>query len=243
MQVLNWVHKICKRSEKQDSKQHHSSESIEKRKTSITEILWSKFSSLVQDPISVQFSFSKRRKVSRTGKLTFSQSLDHLTFSTASYENPSIATTALRTVEEVIGGTSLALTYTSNEDDYSVQVVILKVQSAEIRSLLIYGLFRLISRRTIDVNVEHQGAAKKSKCKDVHASLNACIRRFNVNAKKGIDDALHLGFIEDNQASEIASFLRYTFGLDKIKIGEYLGSNTEMAINVLHSFAQCRSLF
>ncbi|ETW06290.1 hypothetical protein, variant [Aphanomyces invadans] len=67
--------------------------------------------------------------------------------------------------------------------------------------------------------------------------VDAAIRSFNVKPKSGISTAADLGVIDDDSPSATAAFLRHTKGLDKDKIGEYLGGDDAFSISVLSAYA------
>ncbi|RHY26526.1 hypothetical protein DYB32_007531 [Aphanomyces invadans] len=70
--------------------------------------------------------------------------------------------------------------------------------------------------------------------------VDAAIRSFNVKPKSGISTAADLGVIDDDSPSATAAFLRHTKGLDKDKIGEYLGGDDAFSISVLSAYAMSK---
>ena len=70
--------------------------------------------------------------------------------------------------------------------------------------------------------------------------LDSIIRCFNINAKKGIQQALDTQIIAPNTALEVALFLHHTKGLDRDKIGDYIGRDSEFCKQVLREYADCK---
>ncbi|KAG8384670.1 hypothetical protein BUALT_Bualt04G0142100 [Buddleja alternifolia] len=75
--------------------------------------------------------------------------------------------------------------------------------------------------------------------KHIKRKLMIGIDHFNRDPKKGLEflQGLHL-LPEKLEARSVACFFRYTAGLDKNLIGEFLGSHDEFCIQVLHEFAR-----
>ncbi|XP_059644350.1 ARF guanine-nucleotide exchange factor GNOM-like [Cornus florida] len=74
--------------------------------------------------------------------------------------------------------------------------------------------------------------------KKIKRGLMIGVDHFNLDPKKGLEflQAMHL--IPDKRDSQsVACFLRYTTGLDKNLIGDYLGNHDEFCVQVLHEFA------
>lgn len=103
----------------------------------------------------------------------------------------------------------------------------IEVTSAAIRSLLVFGL----SRTAPNVSIVESPTSTRE-------LWDSTIRRFNVNPIKGIHQALDLGLIETASPNHVALYLRYTKGLDKDRIGEYLGFEDAFCVQVLSAFAE-----
>ncbi|ETV66137.1 hypothetical protein, variant 1 [Aphanomyces astaci] len=69
--------------------------------------------------------------------------------------------------------------------------------------------------------------------------VDAAIRSFNVRPKNGIAMAVDLGVIDNENPTATAEFLRHTKGLDKDKVGEYLGGDDAFSVHVLLAYAMC----
>ncbi|RQM28106.1 hypothetical protein B5M09_007177 [Aphanomyces astaci] len=70
--------------------------------------------------------------------------------------------------------------------------------------------------------------------------VDAAIRSFNVRPKNGIAMAVDLGVIDNENPTATAEFLRHTKGLDKDKVGEYLGGDDVFSVHVLLAYAMCK---
>jgi len=65
--------------------------------------------------------------------------------------------------------------------------------------------------------------------------LNVGKKKFNISVSKGLEYLFKNGML-NNTAEDIAKFLYETEGLNKIKIGEYLGEHHEINLQVLKEF-------
>lgn len=75
--------------------------------------------------------------------------------------------------------------------------------------------------------------------KNIKKKLMIGVDHFNRDPKKGLEFLQGLKLLPDKlDARSVAFFFRYTVGLDKNLIGEFLGSHDEFCIQVLHEFAR-----
>ncbi|XP_057769559.1 ARF guanine-nucleotide exchange factor GNOM-like [Salvia miltiorrhiza] len=75
--------------------------------------------------------------------------------------------------------------------------------------------------------------------KNIKRKLMTGVDHFNRDPKKGLEFLQGLKLLPDKlDARSVAFFFRYTVGLDKNLIGEFLGSHDEFCIQVLHEFAR-----
>lgn len=75
--------------------------------------------------------------------------------------------------------------------------------------------------------------------KNIKKKLMIGVDHFNRDPKKGLEFLQGLKLLPDKlDARSVAFFFRYTTGLDKNLVGEFLGSHDEFCIQVLHEFAR-----
>ncbi|KDO34932.1 hypothetical protein SPRG_00994 [Saprolegnia parasitica CBS 223.65] len=131
----------------------------------------------------------------------------------------------------------------------------------EVRSLLVFGISQILRnlqyspklqlRRRLTLS-QHETSSSALLAIDMECQRDAVIRGFNVNPTKAIAQAIASGIMrgvsvrslaDANGSIErcVALFLRHTKGLDKDKIGEYLGSDDAFCLRVLREFSQCFS--
>lgn len=66
--------------------------------------------------------------------------------------------------------------------------------------------------------------------------LTNCIKLFNYKPKKGIEECIKKGFIENGSVQQISKWFLETDGLDLASVGDYLGEGKEKNIAVMHAF-------
>lgn len=66
-------------------------------------------------------------------------------------------------------------------------------------------------------------------------ALTKGIALFNKHPIKGVEYLIHAEILK-NDPEDIASFFEKTDGLDKSRIGEYLGNTKEMCLEVMHAY-------
>lgn len=75
--------------------------------------------------------------------------------------------------------------------------------------------------------------------KNIKSKLMIGVDHFNRDPKKGLEFLQGLKLLPDKlDARSVALFFRYTTGLDKNLIGDFLGSHDEFCVQVLHEFAR-----
>ncbi|KAL0343856.1 UNVERIFIED_CONTAM: ARF guanine-nucleotide exchange factor GNOM [Sesamum angustifolium] len=75
--------------------------------------------------------------------------------------------------------------------------------------------------------------------KNIKKKLMIAVDHFNRDPKKGLEFLQGLNLLPDNlDPRSVACFFRYTTGLDKNIIGDFLGSHDEFCVQVLHEFAR-----
>ncbi|XP_050230369.1 ARF guanine-nucleotide exchange factor GNOM-like [Mercurialis annua] len=76
------------------------------------------------------------------------------------------------------------------------------------------------------------------KMRNIKRTLMIGVDHFNRDPKKGLEFLQGVHLLPDTlEPQSVASFLRYTAGLDKNLIGDYLGNHSEFCIQVLQEFA------
>ena len=68
--------------------------------------------------------------------------------------------------------------------------------------------------------------------------MDRSIRAFNINPKRGVRVIIESGFVEDGDDEGLARFLAATVGLNKVKLGEWLGEPDDRNIEVLFNYAR-----
>ncbi|KAG9400237.1 Cytohesin-1 [Aphanomyces cochlioides] len=136
-------------------------------------------------------------------------------------------------------------------DDESV-IETFQTHTTDMRSRLVFGLSHILKNvqyspkqqmlRRLTVSPPRlertsDASSRSVTSLDGSSQLDAVIRSFNMNPKRGIAFGIDQGVIDDDQAA-VADFLRQTKGLDKDKIGEYLGGDDSFGLQVLAAFAQ-----
>ncbi|XP_022739319.1 ARF guanine-nucleotide exchange factor GNOM-like isoform X2 [Durio zibethinus] len=77
------------------------------------------------------------------------------------------------------------------------------------------------------------------KMKYIKRKLTIGADHFNRDPKKGLEFLQEIHLLPDKLGPEsVASFFRYTTGLDKNVIGDFLGNHDEFCVQVLHEFAR-----
>ncbi|WOG94114.1 hypothetical protein DCAR_0313407 [Daucus carota subsp. sativus] len=77
------------------------------------------------------------------------------------------------------------------------------------------------------------------KTKFIKRKLMIGAEHFNRDPKKGLEYLQEVHLLPEKLDPEsVACFFRFTLGLDKIHVGDYLGSHDEFCIQVLHEFAR-----
>ncbi|GER45827.1 SEC7-like guanine nucleotide exchange family protein [Striga asiatica] len=75
--------------------------------------------------------------------------------------------------------------------------------------------------------------------KNIKRKLMAGVDHFNRDPKKGLEFLQGLNLLPEKlEPRSVACFFRYTVGLDKNIIGDFLGSHDEFSVQVLHEFAR-----
>ncbi|KAK6155063.1 hypothetical protein DH2020_009311 [Rehmannia glutinosa] len=75
--------------------------------------------------------------------------------------------------------------------------------------------------------------------KNIKRKLMIGVDHFNRDPKKGLEFLQGLNLLPDKlEPRSVACFFRYTTGLDKNLIGDFLGSHDEFCVQVLHEFAR-----
>ncbi|KAK4417638.1 ARF guanine-nucleotide exchange factor GNOM [Sesamum alatum] len=75
--------------------------------------------------------------------------------------------------------------------------------------------------------------------KNIKKKLMIGVDHFNRDPKKGLEFLQGLNLLPDDlDPKSVACFFRYTTGLDKNIIGDFLGSHDEFCVQVLHEFAR-----
>ncbi|KAH6830387.1 sec7 domain-containing protein [Perilla frutescens var. hirtella] len=75
--------------------------------------------------------------------------------------------------------------------------------------------------------------------KNIKTKLMIGVDHFNRDPKKGLEFLQGIKLLPDKlDARSVAFFFRYTMGLDKNLIGDFLGSHDEFCVQVLHEFAR-----
>lgn len=75
--------------------------------------------------------------------------------------------------------------------------------------------------------------------KNIKRKLMIGVDHFNRDPKKGLEFLQGMKLLPDKlDPRSVALFFRYTIGLDKNLIGDYLGSHDEFCVQVLHEFAR-----
>ena len=68
--------------------------------------------------------------------------------------------------------------------------------------------------------------------------ISVAVQKFNLKPKNGINYLKKVGIVtKEDEIKEITNFLKTSFGLNKEKIGEYLGENLEIPLKVLDCYA------
>ncbi|OQS07424.1 cytohesin-4 [Thraustotheca clavata] len=136
----------------------------------------------------------------------------------------------------------------------------------EVRSLLVFGLSQIIRNlqyspkleilRRLTLARKNERASFTAASSEALLAINmngqrdAVIRGFNVNPAKAIGNAIEQKIMRDISIRSpddarvsiercVALFLRHTKGLDKDKIGEYLGNDDHFSLRVLEEFSHC----
>lgn len=77
------------------------------------------------------------------------------------------------------------------------------------------------------------------KMKRIKRKLTIGVDHFNRDPKKGLEYLQGVHLLPDkNDPQSVACFFRYTAGLDKNLVGDFLGSHDEFCIQVLHEFSK-----
>mmetsp|Transcript_4076 Transcript_4076/g.15739 ORF Transcript_4076/g.15739 Transcript_4076/m.15739 type:complete len:405 (-) Transcript_4076:425-1639(-) len=100
------------------------------------------------------------------------------------------------------------------------------------------GSQRQSSRSSSDQDDILAEEERKREDAEAAAMFDRSIRAFNLNPKRGIAYLLETHIL-NNSAEEVAEFLFRTRGLNKTKIGEWLGEPEEMNVAALSHFCTC----
>eukprot|EP00741_Cyanophora_paradoxa_P005196 tig00000852_g5036.t1 len=93
------------------------------------------------------------------------------------------------------------------------------------------NLSRSISKKLAAPDDEDEFVRRKTHKKE----LGEAVVKFNMGPKKGIKYLVETGKVDGSPGS-IAAFLRTTEGLDKVKVGDYLGEGDKFNIEVLYAY-------
>ncbi|KAF0687589.1 Aste57867_20708 [Aphanomyces stellatus] len=141
--------------------------------------------------------------------------------------------------------TRFSLTYMV--PDHGQTTEIFQTNSTDMRSRLVFGLSHILKQlnaRRLSapppmlIRERTSDASSRSLSSIDGNQMDSAIRSFNVNPTKGIAHAVEQGVIEANEPTAVADFLRGTKGLDKDRIGDYLGGGDVFCLQVLAAFAQ-----
>lgn len=89
--------------------------------------------------------------------------------------------------------------------------------------------------RELDLMDQADGQCVQTSSKEKMLTIGK--KKFNINVPKGLEYLIKNELL-NNAAQDIAKFLFNSEGLNKVKIGEYLGDTSQMHLDVLKAFVQ-----